>query len=167
MKPIIFTLVGKDKPGLVDSLAKTVYDLGGNWLASNFSHMAGQFAGFVQVDLPAEKTQSLVDAFGAHPDLNIQLISGDSEEQSQKQVICIDIMGNDKPGIVRELTSVLHQFNLNILNFESGCGSAPNWGSSLFRAHTKIEVSSDFDTDPLRDALEDIANDLVVDISLK
>ena len=43
MKPIIFTLVGIDKPGLISDLAKTVYDMGGNWLGSNFSHMAGHF----------------------------------------------------------------------------------------------------------------------------
>ena len=78
MKPITFTLVGQDKPGLISDLAKTVYDMGGNWLGSNFSHMAGHFAGFVQVDLPLEKHPALIERFSQHPDLKIHLLTGDS-----------------------------------------------------------------------------------------
>ena len=167
MKPMIFTLVGQDKPGLVDSLAQTVYQLGGNWLASNFSHMAGHFAGFVQVDLPLEKHQALIDAFSQHPDLQIHLVQGEETSSSTSQSATVEIMGNDKPGIVQELTSVLSQFNINISRFDSSCSSAPNWGSSLFKATAEVEIPDNFDLDPLREALEEIANDLVVDIDLQ
>ena len=76
-------------------------------------------------------------------------------------------MGNDKAGIVQELTSVLNQFNLNILNFSSRCESAPNWGSLIFKANAVIAVPEGFDDDALQDALESLANDLVVDIQAK
>lgn len=169
MKPMIFTLVGLDKPGLIDSLAQTVFDLGGNWLASNFAHMAGHFTGFVQIDLPTNKEAELIEAFSKHPDLQIHLVSGAiaDEAPANIQTAFVEIMGNDKPGIVQELTSVLSQFNINIIKFDSNCGSAPNWGGSLFKAIAEIEIKQDFDLDPLREALEEIANDLVVDIELK
>lgn len=166
MKPLIFTLLGKDKPGLIDSLAQQVYSHGGNWLASSFAHMAGNFTGFVQIDLPHEKHEALIEAFANHPDLQIHLVSGESQGEQQTQSAVVEVMGNDKPGIVQELTSVLNSFNLNIVKFESSCGSAPNWGSALFKARAEVDLPADFDLSTLREALEEIANDLIVDIDL-
>jgi glycine cleavage system regulatory protein len=164
---MIFTIVGQDKPGLVDSLAQTVFDMGGNWLASNFSHMAGHFAGFVQIDLPQQNRAELLGKFSHHPDLQIHLVEGVEADDQPTVKALIEIMGNDKSGIVQELTSVLNQFNVNILTFESSCESAANWGSSMFKAKACISVATDFDMDPLREALEEIANDLMVDIDLQ
>ena len=92
MKPMIFTLVGRDKPGLIESLAQTVFNMGGNWLASNFSHMAGHFAGFVQIDLPEEKYTQLVDTFSRHADLQIHLVEGSTVDVSNEITAQIDIM---------------------------------------------------------------------------
>ncbi|MFT5923145.1 MAG: glycine cleavage system regulatory protein [Paraglaciecola sp.] len=167
MKPIIFTLVGSDKPGLISDLAKTVYDMGGNWLGSNFSHMAGHFAGFVQVDLPLENHQALIDILSEHPDLKIHLLPGMTEPNGEQQTVQIDIMGNDKIGIVQELTQILSEFNLNIVKFDSFLESAPNWGSALFKAKATFTVAANFDLETLRDRLESIANDLMVDIEIQ
>ena len=167
MKPIIFTLVGIDKPGLISDLAKTVYDMGGNWLGSNFSHMAGHFAGFVQVDLPLEKHQALMERLSEHPDLKIHLLPGITETRGEQQTVQIDIMGNDNTGIVQELTQILSQFNLNIVKFDSFLESAPNWGGALFKAKAIITVAADFDLETLRDRLESVANDLMVDIEIQ
>lgn len=167
MKPIIFTLVGQDKPGLVSDLAKTVYDMGGNWLGSNFSHMAGHFAGFVEVDLPADKHQILMDSLSAHPDLKIHLLPGVSTNNQALKSVQIDITGNDKSGIVQEITQILSQFNLNIDKFDSCLESAPNWGGELFKAKATISVATDFDLDALQESLESVANDLMVDIEIQ
>ena len=167
MKPIIFTLVGSDKPGLISDLAKTVYDMAGNWLGSNFSHMAGHFAGFVQIDLPLEKHPELIERFTQHPDLKIHLLPGMTDHPVEQQRVQIDIMGNDKTGIVQELTHILSQFNLNIVKFDSCLESAPNWGGELFKAKATITVATGFDLETLRDKLESVANDLMVDIEIQ
>lgn len=166
MKPIIFTLVGQDKPGLISDLATTVCAMGGNWLGSNFSHMAGHFAGFVQIDLPVEKHQTLIDLLIKHPDLKIHILPGTIAAPEDQQSVQIDIMGNDKTGIVQELTQILSQFNLNIVKFDSCLESAPNWGNALFKAKVTILVSADFDLETLRQKLESVANDLMVDIEI-
>mgnify|MGYP000252624739 FL=1 len=168
MKPLIFTLVGQDKPGLISNLAKTVYGMGGNWLGSNFSHMAGHFAGFVQIDLPLDKHQTLITLLLQHPDLKIHLLSGVVEEPNEpQQKVQIEITGNDKTGIVQELTQILNQFNLNIVKFDSYLETAPNWGGSLFKAKALISIAADFDLEKLQESLESIANDLMVDIEFQ
>jgi glycine cleavage system regulatory protein len=109
----------------------------------------------------------LVDAFSRHTDLQIHLVEGRTVDVSEEITAQIDIMGNDKPGIVQELTSILAQFNINIVAFDSSCASAPNWGSSMFKARATISMAKDFDIEPLREALEEVANDLMVDIDLQ
>ena len=59
---LVMTVIGDDRPGLVDSVASIVAEHGGNWLASRMSRLGGQFAGIVQVDVPAANAQSLTDA---------------------------------------------------------------------------------------------------------
>lgn len=164
MQPLVITVMGKDKPGLVDALAKCVYQHGGNWQGSSFAHMAGMFTGFVEAHVPQEQHDALVSALNDLDGLTVQSVSVAEATTASEQQYDVEIMGNDKPGIVRELTGILHQFNLNILTFESRCESAPNWGSLMFKAHARIAVPESFDEGALKDALELQANDLVVDI---
>jgi glycine cleavage system regulatory protein len=163
MKSIVVTLLGKDKPGIVEAIAKQVRQSEGNWLASNFAHMAGHFTGFVEIQLPEQNIAPLLDKLDSMPELNIRLVEGESQP-AQAIRASLEIMGNDKPGIVQEITSVLHQFNINIIRFSSSCEAAPNWGGLLFKANIDIDYPEGFDIAPLSLALEQIANDLVVDI---
>jgi glycine cleavage system regulatory protein len=159
--------MGKDKPGLVDSLAKCVYKHQGNWQGSSFAHMAGMFTGFVEVHVSEDEKQNLIDALDSIKDLSVQSVAVATSGEINSTKLTVDVMGNDKTGIVQELTSVLNQFNLNIVTFSSHCESAPNWGSLIFKAKAEIAVPADFDDDALQDALEALANDLVVDITAK
>lgn len=167
MKALILTLVGKDKPGLVESLAQKVYALDGNWLSSNFSYMAGHFAGFAQVNVPVQNHPTLISFLEQHPHLTIHSISTEEQDKQENSIALIEVVGNDKPGIVQELTAILSRYNINIMKFESSCQSAPNWGNLLFKATATVSVPPEFDLDPLSKDLEDIANDLVVDIEIK
>ncbi|MBT3133977.1 glycine cleavage system protein R [Alteromonas sp. ALT199] len=167
MQSLVISIMGKDKPGLVDALAKSVYKHEGNWQGSSFAHMAGMFTGFVEVHVADENKQGLIDALNAIRDLSVQSVAVSSSENSNTTKLTVDVMGNDKTGIVQELTSVLNQFNLNILTFASHCESAPNWGNLIFKAKAEIAVTEDFDDGALQDALESLANDLVVDITAK
>ena len=84
-----------------------------------------------------------------------------------QKTVQIDITGNDKSGIVQELTQILSQFNLNIVKFDSHLESAPNWGGLLFKAKAIITVAADFDLSTLQESLESVANDLMIDIEIQ
>ncbi|QJR80211.1 glycine cleavage system protein R [Alteromonas pelagimontana] len=165
MQSLVITIMGKDKPGLVDTVAKCVYQHSGNWQGSSFAHMAGLFTGFVEVHVPEDQHDKLVKALNALPDLTVQSVSATTQSSPFSDTLIVEVMGNDKPGIVQELTSILNQFNLNIVSFDSHCESAPNWGSLMFKAKTVIAVPDSFDNSALKTSLEGIANDLVVDIT--
>ncbi|QPG05112.1 glycine cleavage system protein R [Salinimonas marina] len=165
MQPVVITIMGKDKTGIVDTLAKVVYQHGGNWQSSSFAHMAGMFTGFVEVQVPQDRHEELVAALNGLPDLEVQAVSLTGTTGSFNETLTVEVMGNDKPGIVQELTATLNQFNLNIVSFDSGVESAANWGSLMFKARARLAVPEAFNRDALQSALENLANDLVVDIS--
>ena len=165
MKPVIFTIIGNDRPGLVDAVAKKVYEFGGNWQGSSFAHMAGQFAGFVEALVPVDKHQALIDALNSLDGLQVHSQSAMHAEPANAEYLTIDVMGNDRAGIVQELTNTLNRFSLNIIHFQSTCESAPNWGSEMFKARVRVAVPADVDQDDVKEALEAVANDLVVDIT--
>ncbi|MCW8090419.1 glycine cleavage system protein R [Alteromonas sp. ASW11-130] len=166
MQSLIITVIGKDKPGIVDSIAKNVYQRNGNWLSSSFAHMAGMFTGFVEVQVSEDNVDELVSSVSKIPDLDVHSISVASEQVELSNTLTVDVMGNDKPGIVQELTSIFNQFNLNIVSFDSRCESAPAWGSMMFKARAVITVPDSFDESALQRALENRSADLVVDISI-
>ena len=62
LTPLVMTIIGPDRTGLVESVARVVAEHGGNWLESRMSRLGGEFAGILRIELPADKRQSLLDA---------------------------------------------------------------------------------------------------------
>ncbi|WP_199609468.1 glycine cleavage system protein R [Flocculibacter collagenilyticus] len=163
MKQLVLTVIGPDKPGLVDSLSKTVLENHGNWLASNLSHLAGHFAGIVQVEVDETHLQTLQDALASLEDLSVKVELGAQALISDVEKLTLVITGNDRPGIVQELSSVIQHKGANILHFTSKQQSAPNWGSPIFNAQATVTLPKGMDADEVISALESIANDIFVE----
>src|SRR3954466_14417442 len=59
---LVMTVIGSDRPGLVQMVAARVADHGGNWLDSRMCRLGGQFAGILRVEVPAGRRDELVNA---------------------------------------------------------------------------------------------------------
>ncbi|MCA1929000.1 ACT domain-containing protein [Rheinheimera sp.] len=164
MKQLILTVIGQDKAGLVEQLATVIGSHHGNWMASNLSHLGGYFAGILQLEVPEEHVFALTTELERMSDLDIKIQQGlNSEVHPDKQLQFV-ITGNDRPGIVRELSSVMKHKGANIIHFESSQQSAPNWGVPLFHAIATVELPAGLNKDEVVKALEAIASDVVVDV---
>ena len=164
MKQLVLTLIGRDKAGLVEQLATVISGNNGNWMASNLSHLAGYFAGILQVEVAEQDLPALTAALEAITELDIRVQHGLPVEQNALQLLKFVITGNDRPGIVRELSSVIKHKGTNIIHFESSKQSAPNWGVPLFNAVATVELPAGLSRDEVVKALEAIATDIVVDV---
>lgn len=164
MKQLVLTLIGKDKAGLVETLATVVSAHNGNWMASNLSHLAGYFAGILQIEVAEQDLTELTSALEKISDLDIKIQHGIASNLHEQQHLKFVITGNDRPGIVRELSSVIKHKGTNIIHFESNKQSAPNWGVPLFNAVATVELPTGVSRDEVVRALEAIATDIVVDI---
>ena len=49
MTDLVLTLIGPDRPGLVEAVAEVVAAHGGNWLESRMARLAGKFAGILRI----------------------------------------------------------------------------------------------------------------------
>ena len=59
MESLVVTVIGKDRPGLVESVSAVVEAHGGNWVESRMSRLAGEFAGILRVSVPAAGVEAL------------------------------------------------------------------------------------------------------------
>jgi len=169
MQAMVLSIIGKDQPGLVDDLAKAVAKSEGNWLRSSFCQLAGHFAGFVEILLPHDKHNQLVADCHALSSLQITLLpanTGDSQSTlTQSKKVNLVVTGNDRQGIVSDVTGALKSFGVNIVELQTICDSAPNWGSPLFTATIALHMPDGTESSKLKQAIEDIADDLIVDVS--
>jgi glycine cleavage system regulatory protein len=68
---------------------------------------------------------------------------------------------------VHDITTVLSSHKVNVQNLETLVESASMGGGELFRARAELVVPVSTDIGALEDELEDLANDLMVDISFE
>ena len=166
--PLVMTLVGPDRTGLVESVARAVAGHGGNWLESRMCRLGGEFAGILRIELPVEKRQVLLDALQALQGRGLTVVVRPDEPAAaatKGRQTRLEIVGHDRPGIVRQITHALARANVNVEEFSSECVSAPMSGETLFKAAARLQLPDGCDDAALKTELEKIADDLLVDIT--
>jgi glycine cleavage system regulatory protein len=169
MTALTLTLIGPDRPGLVRALSERIAVVGGNWLESRMARLAGQFAGILLVDVPAGEVDRLIADLAAleHEGLRATVERGLYEEPSTPhQTLLLELVGQDRPGIVREIAQLLASRGVNIEELTTRVVSGSFSGESLFEAEAKLLVPADVPAEELRQLLETLANELMVDVRI-
>jgi len=166
---LVLTLIGQDRPGLVDALASTVADHGGNWLESRMCHLGGEFAGILRVELPAEREAGLIAALGSLHAQGLQVVVRPDRQTAPPAgaAATIEIVGQDRPGIVKQISRALAQHRVNVEDLHTERTCAPMSGEMLFQATIEVTAPPDCELPALRLELEKIAADLMVEIRFK
>jgi glycine cleavage system regulatory protein len=169
MDHLVLTVIAEDQPGLVERVAKCVADHGGNWLESRMSRMAGQFAGILRVEVPTAAHAELVAALQAlqSEGIRVLLASGGAEPERNWRMIQLNLVGNDRPGIVRDITRLLASHGINLESLDTDVQPAPMSNEQLFHADARLGVPSGLSLDELQQHLETLADDLMVELSLQ
>jgi glycine cleavage system regulatory protein len=168
MADLVLTLIGRDRPGLVEALAERVSAHGGNWLESRMAHLSGHFAGLLHVELPDEHLPALEAALGDLEGLGLRVVAhgGTASPADKPRTMRLEATGHDHPGIVRDISRVLARHRVNIAELTTDRLSAPMAGGPLFVARARLDVPAAVDAERLRRDLETIAHDLMVELSL-
>jgi glycine cleavage system regulatory protein len=168
--PLVMTIIGRDRPGLVELVARLVAEHGGNWLESRMSRLGGHFAGILRVEVPADRQPALVQALEALSGQGLSIVAhadAPGAAPSTAASVLLEFVGQDRPGIVRQISSALARHGVNVEELTTECASAPMSGETLFKARAHLFVPPACDLGVLRRELEAIAADLVVDVSLQ
>jgi glycine cleavage system regulatory protein len=164
----VLTVISPDRTGLVESLARAVAGQGGNWLESRMCRLGGEFAGILRLEIPAEKKAALLEALQKLQANGLQIVvraDGPAATAASGRQTKLEIVGADRPGIVREISSALARAGVNVEEFSSEVVSAPMSGETLFKAVARLQLPAGCDQAALKKELEKIAADLLVDVS--
>ncbi|HLP09512.1 MAG TPA: ACT domain-containing protein [Opitutaceae bacterium] len=165
---LVLTLVGADRPGLVESVAQLVAVHGGNWLESRMARLGGQFAGIARVTIPTAREAQVRAALAALAAQGLSVAVAQDPAQSPPaksgRAVRLELVGQDRPGIVHQVTRVLAAHRVNVEELTTECVEAPMAGGVLFQAQAELLVPPGADMAPIRADLEKIAADLMVDL---
>lgn len=168
MATLALTLLGDDRAGLVSSVSSVLQEHGAGWERSRMSRLSGKFAGILEVVVPDAKEQALVAALEqlAGPDLHLAVERTDQPEHRPVTRFSLDLLGADRPGIVAEISALLADREVNVEELLTTVREAPMAGGLLFEAHAVLSAPADAGAAGLREALEALADELMVDVAL-
>jgi len=166
---LVLTIVARDKPGVVQAVSEVIADHDGNWMDSSMIRLGGAFAGIVRVAVPAERIAAFEAALAGLTGQGLAVTSHDAgtPEPAGGAAAHLALSGVDHPGIVRDVSSALANSGVSIeeLSTEQFPGSMT--GESMFSATARIVIPPDADVDALRERLEMLAQDIMVEIDIR
>ncbi|MDY0907905.1 glycine cleavage system protein R [Microbacterium sp. CFBP9034] len=169
MTTLVLTLVGDDRAGLVATVADIVGAHGGNWENSQLAELAGAFAGIVEISVPAERADDLRAALTVLEGLltvNIHPGNKGGSDAAPPRRLTFRVLGNDHPGIVREVSSALRAHGLSIDRMTTETRDAAMSGGRLFEAVVAARVPASVDVAAVTADLERLAAEIQVDVVL-
>lgn len=166
MTKLILTLVGDDRAGLVKEVADLIAAHGGNWEQSELAELAGAFAGIVLVSVPDGEVDGLVaDLESLSGLLTITPHVRSASEHAPAATFEFTVLGDDRPGIVRDVTDALARQGLSIDRLTSRTLEAPMAGGTLFEAVVTVSGPEGYEVADAVGELERIAHEIQVDLS--
>ena len=171
MASMILSVIGSDRPGLTQALAAAVLSAGGNWLESHLSRLGGLYVGSVLVELEADRLEVLraavqaVDAQGLEVRIALDA-PGAADGAGGGEEVLFSLVGQDRLGIVHQVTAVLSGINVNIEAFDTHITAEPHSGAPLFHLDARLRLPPALTAHDVQTALEAISAEIMVDISL-
>jgi len=169
MTQMVLSVIGDDRAGLIEALASAIAGAGGNWDESHMAELGGKFAGMVLVTVAAEREGELIAALEpleAKGLLDVTVTAADAGSTVDGLRFGLELVGHDQPGIVREISAAMADLNVSIEELRTETTDAPHAGGTLFSAVAQLVAPADVKMDDIRDALENLSNQLMVDIEL-
>jgi glycine cleavage system regulatory protein len=164
MNHLVISFIAKDRPGLVEILSMVIKQHQGNWQTSSLHHLSGFFTGVLEIAVEKTQCESLINSITALPDFKVNIEQTSPENTKNTADVVLELTANDREGIVQEISSVIHHQGGNMIKLVSTQDNAPHTGQALFKAKVTLSVNEE-KTDSLINALENLADDLMVDIS--
>jgi glycine cleavage system regulatory protein len=168
MTTLVLTVVGNDRAGLVAGVADVVVAHGGNWGRSQLAELSGTFAGVIEVSVPAARVDELRDALGALDGLIAIALpaAGEATDARGPRNFSFQVLGNDRPGIVKEVTSALADLGVSVDRMTTQTRDAAMAGGRLFEASLVASVPASVDIRDVTVQLERLASEIQVDVTL-
>lgn len=164
------TVIGPDRPGLINLISTTAAAHDANWMESHLADLAGQFAGIVRLEVSTTQLESLSAALKALETTGLQVtiaVAAGGASGTTGRVVLLELLGQDHPGIVRDISQVLADCSVSIMELETETFSGSMSGENMFKAQARLRVPLALSTATLDENLQSISAGLMVDLVLE
>jgi glycine cleavage system transcriptional repressor len=173
MNKFIITVLGKDRPGIISCISNHLYDLDCNLENANQMILQNQFAGFFIVEPPSKATLDLMQKTlkekiaGTGLTIHVNTLEGNGSkfDDNGEEIFLITTIGPDQKGLVARFSSIIAQFNANIVNLKAVFkgGSDPKANVMSYQ----VSISQNVDAPAMFQALKEKADQLNLDIRIQ
>lgn len=169
IKRMVLTVTGSDRPGLTSDLAEAVMTAGGNWKEGHLSQLGGLYVGSVLVEVPHDNLAVLEEQVQAIDNgLEVRLANaGEAPQSVSSATLLFELVGQDRPGIIKQVSAILAGLGANIESLSSGEEMGAWGGEHLFRAEVRASLPDGVSPEDAQRALEDISSEIMVDFTFE
>lgn len=166
---LVVSIVGADRQGIVSSLAERAQRFGANWAASRMTRLAGEFAGMVHLEVPRENADALATSLRDLASSGLQVVVARSDGAnlpSTLRVVELELVGEDRLGIVSNLTKLLAGRGISIESIHTDIVRSGVSGKQTFKVEAHLLVPSSVSVEALQQEVGSLAREMMLDIAL-
>jgi glycine cleavage system regulatory protein len=133
------------------------------------ANLAGQFAGMVHFEVPAQNAEPLAQALRGLEASGLRVVIAKVETPSApagRRMVKLELTGLDRPGIVRDLSRSLATQGVSIDDLHTEIVDGGTAAEHLFKVKALLVVPESLPNEMLRRSLDALANEMMVDIGL-
>jgi len=166
---LVVSIVGADRQGIVSSLAERAQRFGANWAASRMTRLAGEFAGMVHLEVPRENADALATSLRDLASSGLQVVvarSDGTNVASTLRVVELELVGEDRLGIVSNLTKLLAGRGISIESIHTDIVRSGVSGKQTFKVEAHLLVPASVSVEALQQEVGSLAREMMLDIAL-
>jgi glycine cleavage system transcriptional repressor len=179
---VMLTAAGEDKPGIVAAVTRVLYEQGCNLEDSTMTRLEGEFAMILIVFVPEElvtKAGGAAEALRPHFDevgkqfglaIHLKNLSARTEEPTaaRGESHIISLYGSDRPGLVYRVAELLARQAINITDVQTHRTQEMRGGTQpLYQLLLEVEIPGDVNVSGVNQRLQDLAQKMRVEITLR
>jgi len=165
---LVATVIGPDRPGIVSLIADRAQRFGANWTDSRMANLGGEFAGMVHLEVPPENLDALANALHGleSSGLRVVIAKGAGAAASPLRGVAIELVGDDRVGIVSQLTRMLADRNVSIEYIHTEVVRSQGQEKKTFKVSAHLQMPKTLSVDDLKRDIGTLANELMLDVAL-
>jgi glycine cleavage system transcriptional repressor len=145
-RQVALSAIGSDRPGIVSSLSRVLFEHGCNLEESSMTRLKGEFAILLLVTLPeSESREALERAVAtAGASLGLTIVTREltlaemaAEDDSKTEPYTLVVYGADRPGIVFRVTEAAARHSINITDLRT---RVTGGRTAVYSLITEIEI---------------------------
>lgn len=168
---LVLTVMGANRPGLLDSISRLIKDSGGNIIDGRVTQLGQEFVAMLLVAGTWDTIAKLESASGrAAAELQVLIQTKRTSERSSSSdsmPYAVEVVAVDRPGIVYDIASFFYRRNIAVEEVYSNTYKAAHTGTPMCSLHINISVPTDTSIAGLRGEFLDFCDQLNLDSILE